>query len=421
MNIKQTIDNELCHGCGTCVGLCPISAIEMKKNDTLGVYVPQLNNDKCNDCELCYKVCPGYSVDFKNLSGSFLNSLHNNVFLGSYRNCYTGYTQDNHIRYNSASGGLVTSILLWLLEKRVIDGAVVTKMDEKRPLEPRAFIARSPNEIISAARSKYCPVPLNVTLKEVIEADGKFAVVGIPCQLHGIRKAQSINKRLNEKIIVSLGVFCGMAWNFLATEMLIQKMGIVKEDIQKLDYRGGGWPGRLLITLKDGKTKKLSYPYPLHQYDADFKVTTPARCILCSDASSELADISFGDADLSDFKDDKTGRSIVIVRSLLGEHLLKTMEAEKVICLTKTNSEKIIQGKKNLLCRKKKTLRAHFSFYKLVNSEIPAYNQELLKPQVQDYLRALFLYMRTYISKNKKLKSLMKLYPSFRSIRKRLM
>jgi len=53
--------------------------------------------------------------------------------------------------------GVVTQLLIFLLEKGIIDGALVVRMREDQPLEPEPFIARTKEEIISTSKFKYCP------------------------------------------------------------------------------------------------------------------------------------------------------------------------------------------------------------------------------------------------------------------------
>jgi coenzyme F420-reducing hydrogenase beta subunit len=249
--IREVVKGDLCTGCGTCVSLCPNGAIELVIDDKKGIYVPQLNEEKCNNCGVCYEVCPGHSVDFKQLNPEIFGKEPDDILIGNYVNCYIGHANDYEIRYNSAAGGLVTQLLIFALEEGIIDGALVTRMKKSNPLEPESFIARTREEIIESSKSKYCPVPANIALNEILESkDGeKFAVVGLPCHIHGIRKAELINEKLKEKIVLHLGIFCSVNRDFLATEYLLQKFNIKKEDVAKLDYRGEGWMGGELEML----------------------------------------------------------------------------------------------------------------------------------------------------------------------------
>lgn len=83
----------------------------------------------------------------------------------------------------------------------------MTKMSDSKPLEPEVIIAKTEKDVISASGSKYCPVPLNSRIKDIITEKGKFAIVGLPCQIHGVRKYELINKELKNKILFHFGLF----------------------------------------------------------------------------------------------------------------------------------------------------------------------------------------------------------------------
>jgi len=104
--------------------------------------------------------------------------------LGTFHACYVGHASDHDIRYNSASGGLATSLLIYALEKKVIDGALVLGMSESNPLETKPFIATNASEVVSANGSKYCPSASNTELHRILCEGGSFAVVGLPCHIH---------------------------------------------------------------------------------------------------------------------------------------------------------------------------------------------------------------------------------------------
>ena len=50
---NNIIEPELCCGCGTCVGICPLGSIEFN----FDTEKPELVG-KCNSCGICIKVCP---------------------------------------------------------------------------------------------------------------------------------------------------------------------------------------------------------------------------------------------------------------------------------------------------------------------------------------------------------------------------
>ena len=394
--IAQIVKDGLCTGCGTCIALCPEEAIKLTINKKKGIYIPELNEEKCNNCSICYKICPGHEVDFKQLNLEIFRKEPEDVLIGNYINCYIGHSTDYDIRYNSSSGGLVTALLIFALEEGMIDGALVTRMKRDNPLEPEPFIARIKEEIIEASKSKYCPVPANVALKEILESEDseRFAVVGLPCHIHGIRKAEQINKKLKEKIVLHIGIFCNHAPNFWGTKLLLQKLKVREDEVIKLDYRGEGRPGSMKISQKSGELELL----PDYWSFVGAYFFYPTRCLMCSDGICELADISFGDAWLPELSDDKIGKSMIISKSEIGEKILQAMKLKNEIELNKVNAKKVIQSQAGMLYFKKKSLNARSKLFKVVPKYNIQSNLNLLEPDVIDRLLVLFPYLNSYAS-----------------------
>lgn len=391
--IDSVVKDGLCTGCGTCVGICPLSAIEMIRSDSKGIYIPCLDEEKCNRCGICFEACPGHAVDFMQLNSKIFDKQPEDVLLGNYLNCYIGHATNYDIRYNSASGGLATALLIFALEQGIIDGALVTKMNQNNPLEPQPFIATTREEIISASKSKYCPVPANVALKGILNSRGRFAIVGLPCHIHGIRKAEEVNRQLKEKAALHLGIFCSHTPSFLATEYLLHKMKIRKEDVKQLEYRGEGWPGKLKVDLEDGATL---LPEPDYWGSGFGSFFCPTRCTLCCDHVAELADISLGDAWLPELEDDRVGSSIIISRSKSGEDILQKAMAKGKIELIETGASKAIQSQSGAL-NYKKSVGARISLFRLVNKKVPAYNTMTLKSKISVYRSSIIGYFRMYL------------------------
>jgi len=404
-NVRIVYENGLCTGCGTCVSACPKTAIEMIKNEEKGVYFPRVREERCNNCGVCLKVCPGHSEDFERMNTVIFNKLPEDVLLGNFIAAYIGNAVDYKVRYNSSSGGLITALLLFAIEEGIIDGALVTKMSRYRPLEPEVFIARTKEEIISASGSKYCPVPLNVGLKNILKEDGKFAVVGLPCHIHGIRKFEMINRELRKKILLHLGLFCSHTVTFLGTEYYLQKWSIGKDEIKELKYRDRGWPGKISVLLKNGKRKiiprgtnikpllhGLLYASAFH---FDF---IPPRCLLCSDHTCELSDISFGDPWLPELmKKEKIGKSLILVRSSVGEEILrKALTADK-IKISKISKTEILQAQSFFF---KRNFYSRALTLKLLNRHIPHYTAKRVKSFHVNYGNILF-YLPSYFSSKK--------------------
>ncbi|MBQ1318784.1 MAG: 4Fe-4S binding protein [Solobacterium sp.] len=55
-----TVDKELCIGCGACVGVCPVGALELDDEGK-----SQCNEDLCIDCQSCVGSCPVEAIAAK--------------------------------------------------------------------------------------------------------------------------------------------------------------------------------------------------------------------------------------------------------------------------------------------------------------------------------------------------------------------
>lgn len=403
--VVSVVKKGLCAGCGTCAGVCPENAIEMEIDSHKGVYFPRVNDDKCTRCGVCYRSCPGYEVDFHELLKTAAPQIKHDILIGNYLDCFTGYSTDEAIRYNATSGGLVTQFLITALETGQIDGALVTDMHRDNPLETVPFVARTREEIIKASQSKYCPVSANTALKTILQSEGRYAVIGLPCHLHGVRKAEQANRELKEKIVLHLGLICGHMPSYWAMRTFLYRLRINPAEVSRVSYRGEGWPGKVVILKKDGSR----HVEPIASYYSTFGSAffIPSRCLKCCDMTAELSDLSFGDAWVPEFKDDKTGRSIVIVRSEAGLQLLKQAEDSKAVELAPADSDLIKRSQTEALYYKKQVAEAHLALaaYK------PVYNTELLKPKISEYILAVFSNIDHCYSTNRLLRLLLQGLP----------
>jgi len=390
------VEAGLCLGCGTCAGVCPSQAIKIISNSN-GELESSVAS-RCTNCGTCLKVCPGSNVNFIQLNKAFFGERQPDPLIGNYSQCYIGYTKNHSVRINGSSGGLVTSILISALESGFIDGAIVTKMDELEPTKPKVFIARTVEEIVSAQTSKYCPVAPNALLCEVLRNEGRYAVVGLPCHIQGIRKAEFLNPVLRKRIVLHIGLLCSHSTSFKGTNYLLDQMGIKTTDILKFTYRGNGWPGMMTIRLKNGRVKKIPY----HKYQKELFnlfLFTPIRCLQCIDTSCELADLSFGDAWFPELRHNSIGHSVIIARNSDSTQLLTSIVKSNQAILQPIDVIQLHKrhGNRNTF-RFKKATKARFFPFMLLKKSIPSYQMHEGRSQLIDYVVAFQSFSNAYLS-----------------------
>jgi coenzyme F420 hydrogenase subunit beta len=241
-NISPVIDLNRCTGCGVCSVVCPHSCISTKLNEALGYYETTLNLDSCVQCGQCRKVCPIFTW----------NNKGSDTLVGVYSKIFSGYSNDSELRSNCASGGLTTSILLYLLESKRIDAAVVATRDESNPLESKLRLVSTAEDIRSCKGSVYAPTCYTDVLNDVIVSNYKsIALVGLPCHIQALDAFSKINKKINEKIYIKIALVCGHTPSLNAYRYILKHYKIKEAEIKAILNRGDGWPGYLRIYKKD--------------------------------------------------------------------------------------------------------------------------------------------------------------------------
>jgi len=407
-NIGEVVKAGLCTGCGTCAGVCPASAIGMQVSN--GLFLPQIDLAKCTSCGLCLECCSGCSVDFEKLNLWLFGKKPEDELLGNYLQCYVGHSNNDGIRFGSSSGGIATQLLILALENGIIDGAIVARMRKDRPLETEAFIARTSEEIISASKSKYCPVAPNEALERVLREKGKFAIVGLPCHIHGIRKAEDKISSLRDKMVLHIGLMCSHTVSFCGTEFLLGKLGVSSDQVAEISYRGKGWPGRLHVKLKDGSDQSIPYVGKWRSYWPIFSCSffTPFRCFMCPDETNELADISLGDAWLAEFKRERIGESIIVTRTKSGQDIADLACRSKLVSLRSVTGRKVRQSQTEPLKFKKEDLSNRLVMIQSTKTKIPEFNLVLKsRHSILTSSRNLFLFFNQRVSEKETFRRLL--------------
>jgi coenzyme F420 hydrogenase subunit beta len=298
-SLSKIIDGGLCHRCGSCVGICPTAALGLDEDD----YPAVQNLAACTDCDLCVKVCPG---DEFNIVDAYKKQFNTEADLasthGHFSEAFLSYSTDPDIRERSTSGGLVTAILLNMMRRGEIDGAVVITSDTEQLWKGKAIVARSRDEILAAMKSKYAICPTNSVFSEIREIPGRYALVGLPCQIHGFVKAAELDQRLRERVVLTIGLFCHAAVEHDALKIIWNSLGDKTQNAQRYISRVGKHPGTPHLEMKDGSLypvyfgeKKGYRPSSMEIINIVYRLYTPSRCLTCFDALAEFADVAVGD------------------------------------------------------------------------------------------------------------------------------
>jgi coenzyme F420 hydrogenase subunit beta len=312
----DVIQSGKCVVCGACVLVCPFNCLEYGEKE------PSLIKE-CKICGICAQVCPQYEWS--------LSKAENFVFgrerrpkeeFGVYRRLVIAQANDDRILKVCQDGGVATALLLFALEKRLIDGAIVAGFSREKPFHPSPKLAAAPEEILERAGTKYSYSPNLLALTDVIKQKKiDVAFVGTPCQIRAIRKMQMAGlKKYTAPVKFLIGLMCSECFSYkgLMEEYIHGKLGIDLSEIRKMNIKG-----KMLVTTESG-VQTISL--------AETKQYARRNCHVCDDFSSELADISVGGLGLE-------GWTFVIIRSEKGEELFSSAEKAGVIKTRNVNEE----------------------------------------------------------------------------------
>jgi len=381
MNFEQlyndVIKSGLCTRCGICSGICPAGVIHPDRD------AYPLLTGKCVSCGFCTKCCPGYEVNFKALSKRLFGVEYDAEDLQGYvENMFVAHANDTKVRDSGASGGLVTSLLIYLLESGKIDGALVVSMDKDEPYRTKGILATTPQEILEAAKSKYCITPSMDVLKQLRKMKGKFAVVALPCQIHGLRKLEEVDQSLSEKIFCILGLFCNCNLNLNGHSEAIETCGIKLDEVTRFDFRGGGWPGGFYVEKNNGAKIQLHSINIRNVMNVMFRLYGALRCYICVDALAEYADLSFGDFWSTDYIEELSkleGCTLVYQRTSRGLNILREATEYGAISMHDLPKERASKRILNMSSGKKQRAWVRLRRKSIKHQPVPRYHFDIPK------------------------------------------
>lgn len=375
--LRTVLAPGLCTRCGLCIGACPPEVIELGRDN-----YPVLDGE-CIDCGLCTKSCPGAEVDFPSLSRHVFHSGYDVDNLQGYmEQNFIGHSTDEAIRSSGTSGGLVTALLLFLLKSGKIDGAVVAGPHDQ-PYIMKGVLATSAEEILNAAQSKYCLTSSMNALRGIRRSKGKFAVVGLPCQVHGLRKLMRADPSFAKKIYCIFGLYCHCNMEPYVHLDVLKSRGIKLDDVAKFSFRGGGWPGGFHVVDRKGTERALHTTLYTTILNILFKLYGASRCYLCIDALSEFADLSFGDFFAHDYSGDLAQLercTLVSQRTEKGKELLRDAENHGAIAMHPLPADRYSKRILNMAKGKKNRNLARIKHLKKNGLQVPEYHIPLQVP-----------------------------------------
>ena len=363
-NINDIKASHLCYGCGTCHVICAHQAITMQY-DNIGRLLPVVDEKKCTDCGLCRSNCPSLDEKYIQLSDT------DEKYVGHIETVYVGKACDEIIYKNSQSGGLVTATVKYLFDTGKIDAAIMCKVEDAVEYTAKAVVITSPDELHTCQKSSYVPIDIVSALRQA-EAYKAIAIVGTGCHIQSVWALQNFSKKYRDRIKYTLGLICDRTLCKTCTDVLYgecfksQSKRIVWRD-KSVDYK----KARLVIKTAG----ELKVEIPRWQRFALKDPFTNPRCRICFDKLNTNADIVFGDPWGMNNVDWKSGMSVVLTRTQVGEEIISDLIAHHQAELMEAPLEEVLKGKKKK--KRKKDVSSALAYYQRKGWLIPSYADQL--------------------------------------------
>ena len=335
--IKEVHERGICQECGGCVSFCSSAQYDIigfKDPDSPPEY---LHKDQCLECGICYYICPQTHILDEELNRTYNFTDFSLMPLGNFDNIYSCQATDKDFLEYGTDGGVVNSILNFMFERKMLDGAIVSKT--RAAFSREASFASNKDELLKNAGIK---LDISSQLDEIQKFSTythtipelnhykfkKLAVIGTSCQINTIRCMQDLGVTPSENIEICLGLFCFESFSLSKTqiEKFEKDFNINVSDIEKINIKED-----VIFKLRDDENGDNVIHIPFNH----LKNYMRPACNACSDFTNIYADISFGGLGSSD------KYTTVITRTEKGKKLFsQVLDAGIVKCADLDSSKK---------------------------------------------------------------------------------
>ena len=325
-------------------------------------------------------------------------------YLGPFLECHAGYTTDDGILERSASGGFVTSFLIWLLREGHIERALLTRCTNiDGQIGAASFIASNVDEILSAQNSVYIDgnVSFFDTLHNELDRPGRLAIVCLPCQANAIRKMTQIDPTVSNKIVLLIGLACIHTAEPELINDFLESKGIDTRRVTELTMRG---KPRDFDNLKIHFDREVLSVRGFALYFLTY-FHSSSRCLSCSDQLAEHSDISCCDVWRTPYMAKAKPHSFVIVRTAKAQAWFNQFCSYGLFYAEKAEPEAVVKSQQGGLHIKKRAQAIFARFGPFFGYHVMNHGGRTRWPLY--YLGALCILISMRVSQHKKLMSVL--------------
>ncbi|MAT43063.1 MAG: coenzyme F420 hydrogenase [Anaerolineaceae bacterium] len=252
-------------------------------------------------------------------------------YIGLFNSSWLLYAKDEITRNHAASGGVITAILKYMLETGKIDGALVLISSVNgNNVNCDYQIITDPDELPKAQGSKYFTTNFTHDAVPLIEAfEGNLALVLLPCDTWVINRLRKNNPKLNQKIKLTIALFCGHISDPALTQLVIKKNKPAGKSLTDFRYRAGHWRGKMHFSYEDDIHNEK--PFSVFSDYQNLYFYCARKCLRCNDHTGYDCDLSIGDVWLMAMKNNPIKHNAVIARTTFANDLIVQALSENIL------------------------------------------------------------------------------------------
>lgn len=337
---KNVLEQDLCTGCGACVGLCPYQITHADR--TVQLFDCDLSDGKC------YAFCPRTPVDYGQIRKNLFNMDDFTPEIGPVKDYCLSRAADPDLRAKAQHGGTVTALLEVAMSEGIIHSAIVSSQNEELEQEGRRI--EDKNQLRDYAKSRFTVSPVAAAFNRLTDnAVQKVGVVATPCQTLALAKmktAKIAGYTKAESLGLVIGLFCGWTLSMERFQDLLKKYRLSLELLTGMDIPAG----KNILELGSGQGVTS---VPMAEVDACVR----KACRYCIDSTAEFADLSVGAARFGGDCKEMRGWNQIIVRSERGKQLLELALAKGVLEIREAPAQALRDLKNAAAAKKSKALK----------------------------------------------------------------
>ena len=313
---------------------------------------PVFKNGAVNGVRLteALNACPGIELSHNHDSPPENTLKELSAGWGPVLELYEGHAVDDELRYAGSSGGVASALALYCIEQGGMHGVLHIAARTDIPYLNHTVLSTTRTEILAATGSRYAPASPCDGLQRIVESSAPCVLIGKPCDVAASKKARHTRPELDQRLGLTIAVFCAGTPTTAGTHELCKAFGIDDPaTLRSLRYRGNGWPGQATATFQANgqlETRQLTYAQSWGDVLTRYQQW---RCNLCADHTGEFADISVGDNWQGEILPNEPGRSLVLVRTPHGRRILHNAVQTGYLKLSRVEPKVLPAAQPNLL------------------------------------------------------------------------